>query len=127
MAFLSKDMITSAEDMKTVEYDVPEWGGTALLRVMSGADLDKFELILQDPEKQKDGGVRARLVGSCLVDEKGKRLFSDAEVYQLGKKNGAVLTRVFRKCIEINKIDEAEVEEAAEDFDATHDEPSTTD
>lgn len=117
MAKLTKAEIDKADDRKTEEFHVPEWNGEVDLQVMCGTDLDKFETILSDPEKQKDGGVRARLVGLCLVDESGKRLYSDAEVYALGKKSGAVLTRLFRKCIEMNKISDAELEDEVETFE----------
>jgi hypothetical protein len=127
MAFLTKQDIDKADDSKDEIVTVPEWGGDVKLKVMSGADLDKFENLLQDPEKQKDGGLRARLVASCLVDEKGKRLYSEAEVYMLGKKNGAVLTRLFQKCLELNRVGQAEAEAEAENFDGDQSEGSTTD
>lgn len=127
MVYLSKDMINSADDRKTIEMDIPEWGGTARLQVLSGADLDRFEMLYSDPEKLKETSVRAYLVAACLVDESGKRLFSTAEVHQLARRNGAVLARVFTKCIELNKVGDVEGEKDVENFDSEADESSTTD
>lgn len=126
MAYLTKKDIDNAVDRRTEDFEVPEWGGTVRLMVMSGTDLDRFEAILVDPDKQKEGGVRAQLVGKCMVDEDGKRLFSDAEVYQLGKKSGAALTKVFQKCIEMNRINPDKDEVDIENFESDQSESSTT-
>lgn len=127
MAILSKAQISDADDIKTETVSVPEWGGEVLISVMSGKALSEFQSLLDDPEKQKDGGLLAQAVALCLVDEKGKPLFSKAEAYMLGKKNGAVLFRLFKKITELNKIDEEDIEGVVADFDEPLDEDSTTD
>lgn len=128
MGYLTKDMINSADDREVVEMEIPEWGGTARLMVLSGAELDRFEMLYTDPEKLKETSVRAYLVAACLVDEDGKRIFSAAEVHQLARRNGAVLARVFTKCIELNKVGDVEDKAAeVENFDSEDDDSSTTD
>lgn len=128
MGYLTKQMINDAEDRQKIEIDVPEWGGTAILMALSGSDLDKFEQLYTDPEKMQKVSVRAFLVSRCLVDENDRPLFSESEVHQLSRRNGAVLTRVFRECVALNKIDDDEdIEAAVADFDGDPDESSTTD
>ena len=40
---LSRDDILKAEDLTTEEVDVPEWGGTVLVRGLTGRERDEFE------------------------------------------------------------------------------------
>jgi hypothetical protein len=127
MAILSKAQISDAQDIKVEEFHVPEWGGEVLISVMSGKTLSEFQALLDNPDKQKDGGLLAQTVALSLVDESGKPLYTKAEAYMLGKKNGAVLFRIFKKITELNKIDDEDIEDVVADFDAPLDEDSTTD
>src|SRR5258707_11983730 len=45
---LSRDAILEAKDREVVEVDCPEWGGSVLVRGMSGKERDMFEMSLQD-------------------------------------------------------------------------------
>ena len=40
---LSKDAILAAKDTDVHEVDVPEWGGSILLRSMTGAQRNNYE------------------------------------------------------------------------------------
>lgn len=90
---LSKDQILGAVDFNFVEVEVPEWGGSVRIRGLSAAERDQFEARLG--VSQDLTNMRARLVVSCLVDDDGNRIFKDSEASELGKKNAAVLTRLF--------------------------------
>src|SRR4051812_29809096 len=81
---LSRDQILEAKDLETREVDCPEWGGSVLVRALSGRERDAWEAsLVQMRGKQQVpqmGNVRAKLVVRCCVDENGERLFSDADV-----------------------------------------------
>jgi hypothetical protein len=87
-----------------------------LIRAMTGADRDAFEA--EQMQARRDGfaeipNLRARYVSACIVDEKGARMFDDAEVSRLGQKSVAALDRVFSAIIQLNKLDPADVEGTA--------------
>jgi len=129
MGYVSVESILKADDREVKEVDAPEWGGTARLMAMSGDDRDKFEARVA--EGREDGtinivGMRALLVGLCLVDENDKRLFSDDSLKKLGKKSAKVLGRLFDECVKLNGISKADQEEMMENFDADQSESSTT-
>ena len=89
--YLTKEAILEAKDIELKEVEVPEWGGTVLLKPMTGKERDAFETSLQN---QKAGTIdtdnlRAKLASKCIVDEKGKRLFNDTEIEALGTKSAA--------------------------------------
>lgn len=114
MVMLSKDQILKADDSKTIEVDVPEWGGTVLVGTMSGFARDQFESAIIG----KNGGlnttnIRAKLAASTLIDAKGNLLFNDKDVAALGKKSAAALDRVFEEAQKLNRISEADVEDLA--------------
>lgn len=100
---LSKVDILSANDMAREEVYVPEWGGSVYVRRLTGDERDVFEFKMLG-ENKTGKGLRAAYVGLALVDETGKRLFSDEELPMLGTKFAGALDRVFEKVSEINKI-----------------------
>jgi hypothetical protein len=111
---LSKEQILKADDNKTINVDVPEWGGSVIISTMSGFARDQFEGSLVG----KNGGtnisnVRAKLAAATIVDEDGNLLFTDKDVSALGKKSSAALDRVFEASQKLNKISDGDVEELA--------------
>jgi hypothetical protein len=101
MALLSKEQITSADDRKWEDVDVPEWGGTVRLLALSGTDREAWELstMVMGPngsvQRRNLVDARAKLLAKCLIDEDGQRLFTDKEVKDLSAKSGAVIDRLF--------------------------------
>ena len=111
---LSKEQILKADDSKTIELDVPEWGGTVMIGTMSGFARDQFEAAILG----KNGGanttnIRAKLAASTLIDEEGNLLFTAKDVAALGKKSAAALDRVFEAAQKLNRISDTDVEDLA--------------
>jgi hypothetical protein len=102
---LTRDQIIKAVDAKTEEVSVPEWSGTVLIRVLSGAERDRFE---QEWNLGKGkGGIanfRARFAALVICDEKGARLFDDKDVGTLAVKSSIALERVCNAGFALNKL-----------------------
>lgn len=118
MNYLSADEILDADDLKPEPVEVPEWGGTVLVRGMSGTERDLFEAAMLNSKMNgvdKDKAMeryRARLAAACMVDAEGKRLFQgDAVVKRLGTKNAQALTRVVEVASRLSGLTDADVEE----------------
>lgn len=112
---LSRDDILKTNDLTMKEVDVPEWGGSIFLRTMSGAERDAFEQSCFEG-RGKDRrfnyqNVRARFLAYCIADENGNRLFTDADITELGKKSSLVLSRLFEIAQEMNGFTESDIEE----------------
>ena len=127
MTYLSRDAILQREDIKTEDVDVPEWGGTVRVRGMSGVERDKFEAgLIEQPEangkrRRKQAAtqtnmanVRAKMCAWCIVDEHGARLFSDADVAELGAKSASALDRIYTVASDLSGYTDEDVEEIAE-------------
>ena len=112
---LSKEQILSAEDLKSEIVEVPEWGGSVKVRMMTGTERDAFETSIFEV-KGKDTernfvDLRAKLVARTLIDENGERLFTDKDIALLGKKSAKALDRVFQVAQQLNGIGKEAVEE----------------
>lgn len=111
---LDRATILSAKDIRREPLDVPEWGGTLYVRVMTGSERDEFERIVLNGKTAGPGmsNLRARMAAITICDESGQRMFVDADMIELGKKSATALDRVFAKAQEINRIGAEEVESA---------------
>lgn len=114
---LTKQQILSADDLPFEDVDVPEWGGTVRVRVMTGLERDAWEASVF---QQKDGkaefnqrNFRASLIARCISDESGEVLFTDDEILSLGRKSSKALDRVFKVASRINAISNQDQEELA--------------
>lgn len=97
--YLSREDILGARDTVTEEVPCPEWGGTVLVKGLTGAERDAWEAsLLTGRGANRDvnmANVRAKLVAAAIVDDKGNRLFLSTDVEALGQKSAAALSRVY--------------------------------
>lgn len=112
MAGLSKAAILSASDARVEKFAVPEWGGDVFIRTLSGTERDAFEESFLEDRKRS---LRERFLVLTLCDEGGNRLFSDAEIADLGKKNSTILNRIFDKAWAINAFRTEDVDAMGKD------------
>ena len=115
MTLLSKSAILAADDLKTEDVEVPEWGGIVRVRAFSGRERDAFEASLvrgDDKDRKVDlTNMRARLVALTVIDEFGQKLFTHDDVDLLGAKSGAALDRVFAVAQKLNGLSASDVED----------------
>lgn len=105
MGLLSKEQIWAANDLKTVDVSVPEWGGEVRVKTLTGYERDQYEadsVKIQGNKRQMAGNLRARLVALTCVDDQGQLLFTRADVMKLGQKSAAALERVFEAAAKLN-------------------------
>lgn len=131
MKLLSKDAILKRTDLRVEDVDVPEWGGTVRVREMTGSERDQFEMasIVRRGKNREVNlrNLRARLVVMSCVDEKGERLFSNADIEALGKLGAAGIQRVYDKAMELSGLSDADVDELTENFTSDPSGNSTSD
>lgn len=114
MAVLTRDAILAAKDSATETVEVPEWGGSIIIATMSGAARDAWEqsLLGKARGEVRMANMRARLLAACAVDEKGERLFTDADAEALGRKSSLALERCVRVIRRLNGLDDRDIEDA---------------
>jgi hypothetical protein len=131
MPYLSRDEIFEAKDVETREVAVPEWGGTVLVRGLSGYDRDAYQASMLEFQKNGQaspelGNMTAKLVSRAIVDEDGNPLFTALDVGRLGQKSAAALDRVSNVAAELSGLSQAAVEAAAENLEPTQSGDSTS-
>lgn len=95
--YLTAEEILAADDLQTVEVDVPEWGGTVRLRSLTGQDAVSFAEQIKD--NKKNSGIK--VVARCAVKEDGTPLFTEEQVEALTTKNQKALIRVQREALKL--------------------------
>jgi len=120
MAILTKEAISKVKDLVTEDVEVPEWGGTVRVKMMTAQERDVYELsIYEDEQNNRSENVRARLCVSVMIDEKGNRIFGLNEVKVLGKKSAKAVNRVFEVARKLNAIGDDEVKEIEKNLPET--------
>jgi hypothetical protein len=107
--------ILDLPDLADELVDVPEWGYRLRVRSLTGTERDAFEAsLLQTRGRDREinlRDMRAKLVAQSVRKSDDSRVFSDAQVEALGRKNAAALQRVFRVAQKLSGLAEDEVEE----------------
>jgi hypothetical protein len=139
---LTGTQILEADDTKIEPVDVPEWGGEVLVRGLSGTERDDYEASIQQIRPKPDGSrevvfvranARAKLLVKCLIDEQGNRLFKDTDAAALGRKNGAIIDRLYDVAAALSGMGDANEQEiegnsdAAQSGDSSTSSPETSD
>lgn len=115
MSRLTRDAIFAAQDRAFEDVDVPEWGGSVRIAVITGSDRDAYEASMYDMKgkeiKLNRDDMRAKLLARAIVDEDLKRIFTDADIRELGKKSSKVIDRLFTVAQRLNGMTDESVKE----------------
>ncbi len=101
---------TAAKSLPTQPCDVPQLGGTVLVRTMTGIERDRFEEVQR---QVKLANFRGRFAAATLCDAEGTRLFGDGDAETLGNLPSTALDRVYDVASKLNGIG-SDVEASAE-------------
>jgi hypothetical protein len=122
--FLTKEQILGADRRKFEDVNVKEWGGKVRLQEISASERDLWEseqiTVANDGSSAKFNPkhARARLIVRSLVDETGKRLFTDDEVAAVGSLSASTIARLFNKARALNAISSDDMKELEGNSDA---------
>jgi len=108
-----RDLILNAPDRKLEPVEVPEWGATVYLKVLSAEQVSRYRSIavgavnaqtreVTDPVALMNVGCQVVAWGCC--DENGARLFADADVVALGEKSSVVIDRLSAQILRISGL-----------------------
>ena len=123
---LTKDQILSADDLQTKDIYVKHWDGYVRIRTMTAHERDQFEqqVFTNKGEKERMDDIRATLVSLAVVDEDGKRLFTDKDIKALSRKSAAAMDQIFGEAQELNAVRNQDIEELAKNSEETQDDNS---
>ena len=104
---LTKADILGVSDLPTEIVDVPQWGGKVKVRGMNAGERDKFE---DQIRRQGMSNLRALLASLTIIDESGKRLFTDAEITKLAEKSAGALDVIVEVASRLSGLLDEDVE-----------------
>lgn len=104
---LSKDAIMAINDLPTEIVEVPQWGGSVKVRGMNAGERDRFEEAIR---KHGMANLRSMLASMTIIDEEGKRLFSDKEMDKLGAKSAEALDLIVEVASRLSGLLDEDVE-----------------
>jgi len=110
---LKREDILSKTKLRQEPVTVEEWGGDIIVSEMTGDARDEWEQILR--KKDKSGNVvsaRAKLIVFTVVDEKGVRLFTEADIPAIGKLSSEALEKICLVALRLNGLSAEAVDEA---------------
>lgn len=114
MALLNKLAILGIDDLKHEDVEVPAWGGSVRVRVMTGTERDEFrEYMATFADGVPVSTLSAALLVQTCIDESGARLFSMDEMEQLREKSAAALDALANVAMRLNGLGNAAVADAA--------------
>lgn len=99
MGYLSRNDVLQAEDFETMPVEVPEWGGTILVRELSADEVEDIGFGQMDSKGNRDlrkaKGLRVKIISWAAIAEDGTQLFNRGDVEKLAKKSSRAVGRVF--------------------------------
>lgn len=115
---LTKQDIIKCTDIETREVAVPEWGGSVLLRSMTGEERDEWEQGNQMRNKGEGQPVNVRgfkvdLLARVIRDPENplKPLFDKKDLIELNKKNAKPISDLFAVACKMNGIGDDQVKQ----------------
>ena len=107
--------------------------GKVFVKGLTAKERDDYEqsLVEVGPDgrtraKSNQENVRARLVVRAICDESGERLFSDADVGEVGGIDGAVIDQIWDAARRLSGMETETVDVTASSFDSAQDDGSSS-
>ena len=105
---LSKYDVLAAK-LRREEIDVPELGGTVLVRCFTGTERDWFERNIQDKTALS---IRSHVARFVCLNPDGSAMFSEGDLEAIGGIDGQALDRILEAAMRLSLISGQSVEDA---------------
>jgi len=112
---ISKESIlgSSAVGYRSETVEVPEWGGSVVVRELTARDADGYHasLIRINPNGSHQFDMtnhRCELLVRCIRNDQGKRIFSDTDANKLGDQPSTLIDRLYAVAQRVTGIDNSE-------------------
>ena len=112
---LNREQILAANDVKTKVVEVPEWGGSVIVRGLTSLERDKALARIMNDNNQVDlnrlGELRVMIAAMAIIDEQGNPLFTEKDVTALGQKSWSAIERISDAVLEISGLTQNALEQ----------------
>jgi hypothetical protein len=102
--FLGRRDLLALADRAVEELEIPEWSTWVRVKAWDGAT--RWRVLQAWPQsRERRENLWALVAALSLVDEEGERLFTDADLGELAKKNARALDRIFTVALRLNGLE----------------------
>ena len=108
--------------LKTGKVFLADFNDFVFVRELTGTERNTFEKRMLEEGQSYD--YRCNLVALATTDVKGQRLFTDADIKELGKTSGAILDVLFTAIQRLSKLRKEDIDELEKK--GVQQEPSTS-
>lgn len=112
---LSRDDILNAPAPEPILelVEVPEWGGSVNVGIMSGSQRDRYEIAITGEGNKVKDNIRALMVVYAARDEHNRSIFSEKDVPRLKEMSSIALDRIYKAGWKLNRMGPEAVDDAA--------------
>lgn len=109
---LNREQILAKKAGKIHKFTHPDGSGDVFIRVISSKERDHWEQgCFGSGKKGQPVSVRSKLVALVVVDESGKRLFSDADFSLIDALESSFVDPVFDEAMRLNKMRKEDIDD----------------
>jgi hypothetical protein len=109
---LNRDSILQAQDLKTVDEPIPEWGGDIRLRILTAAERFAINTAATVDGKFDPAVFQTVLIEAAAVNEDGTPMFQPGDAAALRGKSAPAISRAFEAAAKLNGLGNAAVDAA---------------
>jgi hypothetical protein len=117
MTILNRDAILGAQDLKTEDVIVEQWGGAVRIALMSGLARDQF-MSSRDKDNLSLSDFQASILAATVVDADGALIFTPTDIVALQGKNKDVLDVLTAAALRLNSMGPAASDDAVKNSEA---------
>lgn len=114
------EILALAGKLQREEVYVPEWDARVLVTELTAAERDEFEASVITRRGKRRGefdvvmrGLRAKLVALTVIDEKGNRIFNEADQEALSRVGSHAIDRIFGVAQRLSGLTKEDLDELA--------------
>ena len=130
-----KEEILKADDLPREKFHVEQWNLDVWIRSLTSAERDDYEQSLIESSGRGRNmqvtpnltNAKAKLVARAMVDEDGKRIFTDAEAGKLGRKSARAISDLYAIAQRLSGLSDEDVEELVKNSESGQVEDSPSD
>lgn len=109
---LNREQILAKKAGRVHKFAHPDGSGDVFLRVISSKERDHWEQgCFGNSKKGQPVSVRSKLVALVLVDEAGKRLFTDPESALIDGLEASFVDPIFDEAMKVNRMRKEDVDD----------------
>lgn len=101
---LNRDSILAVQDLRTVDVDVPEWGGAIRLRMLTAAERFAVNDAASAGGQFDPAKFQTALIERTAVNEDGTALFQPGDASALAGKSSGAIAVVFAAAAKLNGL-----------------------